>query len=262
MKITRTQLRKLIQESIQPYPGPKTFPGHDKGSADVRRFIDYTNPEYEATPYEKLKIMQQAEDNYDKNISSGMERSAADQIYNYQSQGYATYKDFLNDSTHKEEYEKQGGFEDLEIDQKVRDELTKEFPDMDFETAQPGVDIAIEEFFEQWKKDNLDSSGRANSSAINFLFQELSFIDKLKQSELVGMLYKNHRPDEFKKLKGRGFYKHVPLNEISRKALHRLIKEELKRLSYASKEQGFTYGIDHLPDQYDQKKADDIIGHT
>ena len=200
MKITRTQLRKLIQESIQPYPGPKTFPGHDKGSADVRRFIDYTNPEYEATPYEKLKIMQQAEDNYDKNISSGMERSAADQIYNYQSQGYATYKDFLNDSTHKEEYEKQGGFEDLEIDQKVRDELTKEFPDMDFETAQPGVDIAIEEFFEQWKKDNLDSSGRANSSAINFLFQELSFIDKLKQSELVGMLYKNHRPDEFKKL--------------------------------------------------------------
>ena len=44
---------------------------------------------------------------------------------------------------------------------------------------------------------------------------------------------------------------------LTRKNLRRLIKEELKRLSYASKEQGHTYGIEHLPDQYDKKKADD-----
>jgi hypothetical protein len=50
--------------------------------------------------------------------------------------------------------------------------------------------------------------------------------------------------------------------KLSRKELRKLIKEELKRLSYVSKEQGHTYGIEHLPDQYDQKKADDIIGHT
>ena len=49
---------------------------------------------------------------------------------------------------------------------------------------------------------------------------------------------------------------------LSRQKLRQLIKEELKRLSYVSKEQGYTYGIEHLSDQYDQKKADDIIGHT
>lgn len=49
---------------------------------------------------------------------------------------------------------------------------------------------------------------------------------------------------------------------LNREELKRLIREELKRLSYVSKEQGHTYGIEHLPDQYDQKKADDIIGHT
>ena len=52
------------------------------------------------------------------------------------------------------------------------------------------------------------------------------------------------------------------MNVLSRKKLRQLIKEELKRLSYVSKESGFTYGLEHLPDQYDQKKADDIIGHT
>jgi hypothetical protein len=50
--------------------------------------------------------------------------------------------------------------------------------------------------------------------------------------------------------------------KLTRRQLRKLIKEELKRLSYASKESGFTYGIAHLPDQYDQKKADDIVGHT
>lgn len=51
-------------------------------------------------------------------------------------------------------------------------------------------------------------------------------------------------------------------NKINRRELRKLIKEELERLSYVSKEQGHTYGIEHLPDRYDQKKADDIIGHT
>ncbi len=50
--------------------------------------------------------------------------------------------------------------------------------------------------------------------------------------------------------------------KLSRSKLRSLIKEELKRLSYVSKELGNSYGIEHLPDQYDQKKADDIIGHT
>lgn len=50
--------------------------------------------------------------------------------------------------------------------------------------------------------------------------------------------------------------------EINDSQIENSINEELKRLSYVSKEQGNTYGIEHLPDQYDQKKADDIIGHT
>jgi hypothetical protein len=49
---------------------------------------------------------------------------------------------------------------------------------------------------------------------------------------------------------------------LKKQKLLKIIKEELKRLSYADKEQGYTYGLEHLPDQYDQKKADDIIGHT
>ena len=48
------------------------------------------------------------------------------------------------------------------------------------------------------------------------------------------------------------------INKLTKKQM----QEELKRLSYVSKEQGHTYGLEHLPDQYDQKKADDIIGHT
>ena len=38
------------------------------------------------------------------------------------------------------------------------------------------------------------------------------------------------------------------------------LNEELKRLSYASKEQGYTYGLDHVSKK--DKAADDIIGHT
>ncbi len=38
------------------------------------------------------------------------------------------------------------------------------------------------------------------------------------------------------------------------------LNEELKRLSYVSKEQGFTYGLDHVSKK--DKASDDIIGHT
>ena len=38
------------------------------------------------------------------------------------------------------------------------------------------------------------------------------------------------------------------------------ITEELERLSYVSKEQGYTYGLDHVSKK--DKAADDIIGHT
>ena len=38
------------------------------------------------------------------------------------------------------------------------------------------------------------------------------------------------------------------------------LKEELERLSYASKSQGFTYGVEHTPKK--NKAVDDIIGHT
>ena len=72
-------------------------------------------------------------------------------------------------------------------------------------------------------------------------------------------------PDDIKKHDSGDYVATAGLEEsisLSRKELRRLIKEELKRLSYVSKEQGHTYGLEHLPDQYDQKKADDIIGHT
>ncbi len=48
--------------------------------------------------------------------------------------------------------------------------------------------------------------------------------------------------------------------KITRRQIKALIQEELKRLSYASKEQGFTYGIDHVSKR--DKASDDIIGHT
>jgi len=47
--------------------------------------------------------------------------------------------------------------------------------------------------------------------------------------------------------------------KLTRKQLAALISEEMKRLSYVSKEQGFTYGIDHVSHE---KSYDDIIGHT
>ena len=48
--------------------------------------------------------------------------------------------------------------------------------------------------------------------------------------------------------------------KITRTILRKLIKEELERLSYVSKEQGYTYGLDHVSKK--DKAADDIIGHT
>ena len=38
------------------------------------------------------------------------------------------------------------------------------------------------------------------------------------------------------------------------------VNEELERLSYASKELGYTYGLDHVSKK--DKASDDIIGHT
>ena len=50
--------------------------------------------------------------------------------------------------------------------------------------------------------------------------------------------------------------------KINKKKLRKLIREEIKRLSYASKEQGFSYGKDHLGDEFDKEAKDDIVGHT
>lgn len=47
---------------------------------------------------------------------------------------------------------------------------------------------------------------------------------------------------------------------ITKKQIKLLIQEELKRLSYVSKEQGYTYGLDHVSKK--DKAANDIIGHT
>ena len=76
-------------------------------------------------------------------------------------------------------------------------------------------------------------------------------------------LKKNPRFDQLKPGgQPQDYYDKNLTETLSRKMLRQLIKEELKRLSYVSKEQGHTYGIEHLPDRFDQKKADDIIGHT
>jgi hypothetical protein len=48
--------------------------------------------------------------------------------------------------------------------------------------------------------------------------------------------------------------------KLTQRQLKYIIKEELKRLSYASKDSGFTYGLDHISKR--DKAADDIIGHT
>jgi len=48
--------------------------------------------------------------------------------------------------------------------------------------------------------------------------------------------------------------------KITKNQLRRIILKELARLSYASKEQGYTYGLDHISKR--DKAADDIIGHT
>lgn len=48
--------------------------------------------------------------------------------------------------------------------------------------------------------------------------------------------------------------------KITKKQIKLLIQEELERLSYVSKEQGYTYGLDHVSKK--DKAANDIIGHT
>lgn len=48
--------------------------------------------------------------------------------------------------------------------------------------------------------------------------------------------------------------------KLNKNQIRRIIFEELARISYVSKEQGFTYGLDHVNNR--DKAADDIIGHT
>jgi len=48
--------------------------------------------------------------------------------------------------------------------------------------------------------------------------------------------------------------------KITRNKLVKLIKEELERLSFASKDHGYTYGIEHISNK--TSAHDDIIGHT
>jgi len=48
--------------------------------------------------------------------------------------------------------------------------------------------------------------------------------------------------------------------KLTSKQLVKLIKEELERLSFASKDHGYTYGLDHIEDK--TSAHDDIIGHT
>jgi len=48
--------------------------------------------------------------------------------------------------------------------------------------------------------------------------------------------------------------------KLTIRKLRNLISEELERLSYASKEDGFTYGIEHVSNK--DQAAKDIIGHT
>jgi len=48
--------------------------------------------------------------------------------------------------------------------------------------------------------------------------------------------------------------------KLSISKLRALIFEELERLSYVSKEDGFTYGINHVSNK--DQAAKDIIGHT
>jgi hypothetical protein len=50
--------------------------------------------------------------------------------------------------------------------------------------------------------------------------------------------------------------------KLTQKKLRKIILEELERLSFASKEQGYTYGLEHVSDDIDAKDANDIIGHT
>ena len=50
--------------------------------------------------------------------------------------------------------------------------------------------------------------------------------------------------------------------KLTQKKLRKIILEELERLSFASKEQGYTYGLEHISDDLNDEAADDLIGHT
>ena len=208
----------------------------------------------------EITYKNKASENYVKNLQKGMERRQAERLYDAQSQGYPDYRTMENDIGRKEAYER-FGFDDLEIDQKTREELAAEFPDMDFTDVQPSVDLKLSSMIEKFMENPVSTRSRIRS-----FIDDLVVADKSKADPEVGEFIAANRPDLFKDFQEKGYYTNLDFgldeNKLARKDLRNLMNEELKRLSYASKEQGHTYGIEHLPDQYDQKKADDIIGHT
>ena len=282
MKLTRRQLRKLILEQIsnttfkdaeesevipepqystQPYPGKLKFPGHSAAEAEHRRAIDYGQPEYKATPLERQRIKNKASDNYVKNLQQGMERRQAERLYDAQSQGYPDYYTMQRDLGRKEAYAFHG-YDDMELAQKTREELAAEFPDMDFTDVQPDIDLKLGSMLNKFRDES--PGGKTTVDKLENFIRELVATDKSKQDKEVGEFIAANDPEFLKYYQEKGYYKDIKLNEnkLTRKDLRNLLNEELARLSYASKEAGFTYGLEHLPDQYDQKKSDDIIGHT
>jgi len=282
MKLTRRQLRKLILEQISnttfkdaeesgvipepehstdPYPGKIKFPGHSAADAEHRRATDFMNPEYKATPLERQRIKNKAYGNYVKNLQQGMEKGDAERLYDAQSKGYPDYLTMERDLGRKEAYSFHS-YNDMELDQKTREELAAEFPDMDFTDVQPSVDLKLSSMIKKFRDES--PGGRTTVYKLNSFIRDLVATDISKQDTEVGEFIAANRPNFLKDYQEKGYYKDTKLNEnkFTRKDLRSLMNEELKRLSYVSKEQGHTYGIEHLPDQYDQKKADDIIGHT
>jgi hypothetical protein len=105
----------------------------------------------------------------------------------------------------------------------------------------------------------LPHMGRTFSLAYNMLMKDPNMLsdnqyfdaDKLKNVISDSIYYFEEINDSL--------YESSHINIVN---LRNLIKEELKRLSYVSKEQGHSYGKEHVSDRFDNNKVDDIIGHT
>ena len=119
MKITKKQLRQLILESL--------------------------------SSLEKQRIKSKAADEFDDNITSGMELSSASQIYDYQRAGFDNYKDFYEEKN-KKEYEDFHKIKEKELERKTREELSAEFPDMDWSETRPGNTMRMERMYKEFLK--------------------------------------------------------------------------------------------------------------